>query len=71
MSDVESRFNRHVTRVIAESGDHKAIDDEIQDNVIAPCVKAHSTQDHEITANHVDEVLYYLAGNCHLAWDND
>lgn len=71
MSDVDSRYKRHVSRVIAESGNAEAIDEEIQKKVINPCVELHSSNDHEITAKHVDEVLYYLAGNCHLAWDND
>ena len=71
MSDVETRYKRHVSRVIAEDGSSKEIDEEIQDKVIEPCVELHSTTDHEITSKHVDEALYFLAGNCHLAWDND
>ncbi|MBO9411766.1 MULTISPECIES: ABC-three component system protein [unclassified Ruegeria] len=71
LSDVEARYNRHVARVIAESGCAKDIDQEIQEQVIEPCLKGHSSPEHEITAGHVDGALYYLAGNCHLAWDND
>jgi pimeloyl-ACP methyl ester carboxylesterase len=71
MSDVETRYKRHVSRVIAENGSAKEIDEEIQSRVIEPCVELHSTADHEITSKHVDEALYFLAGNCHLAWDND
>ena len=57
---------RHVSRVIAEDGSSKEIDEEIQDKVIEPCVELHSTTDHEITSKHVDEALYFLAGELSL-----
>jgi hypothetical protein len=71
MADVESRFNRHVARVIAEGRDQAEIDGAIQDYVLDPCIAAHSTADQAISAHAVDGALYYLAGNCHIAWDND
>ena len=70
LADVESRFNRHVARVIAEECDTAEVDQVVQDQVIAPCATNHSSDDNEITASLVDGALYYLAGNCHLAWDN-
>tara|TARA_R110000787_G_scaffold25655_5_gene71999 strand:+ start:2889 stop:4187 length:1299 start_codon:yes stop_codon:yes gene_type:complete len=71
MADVESRFNRHVARVIAEGRDQAEVDVAIQDYVLDPCVAVHSTTDQAISAHAVDGALYYLAGNCHIAWDND
>lgn len=71
MSDIESRFSRHVTRAIAEAKSEKDVDTTIQDEVVQPCVENHSTKEAEITSALVDGGLYYLAGNCHLAWDND
>lgn len=70
LADVESRFSRHVARVIAEEGSAAEIDQAVQDQVIAPCAASHSSDENEITAGLVDGALYYLAGNCHLAWDN-
>ena len=70
MADVESRFNRHVSRVVAGHADSAAIDQAVQDQVVGPCTATHSTAENEITAGLVDGALYYLAGNCHLAWDN-
>lgn len=69
MSEVESRFNRHVPRAISEGACAKAIDGIIQDEVISPCVTLETGSD-AVTATLVDGALYYLAGNCHLAWDN-
>ncbi|MGO7120894.1 ABC-three component system protein [Rhizobium leguminosarum] len=69
MSEVESRFNRHVPRAIAEGECAKAIDGIIQNEVISPCVALETGSD-PVTATLVDGALYYLAGNCHLAWDN-
>lgn len=71
MADVESRFNRHVARVIADGGELSDVDSAIQDYVIDPCIDVHSTTDQTVSANVVDGALYYLAGNCHIAWDND
>lgn len=71
MADVESRFNRHVARVIADGGELSDVDSAIQDFVLDPCIEVHSTTDQAISANVVDGALYYLAGNCHIAWDND
>lgn len=70
LADVESRFSRHVARVIAEDGSAAEVDQAVQDQVIAPCAANHSSDENEITAGLVDGALYFLAGNCHLAWDN-
>ncbi|MFC5386832.1 ABC-three component system protein [Aquamicrobium segne] len=69
MSEVESRFSRHVPRAIAEGACAQAIDGIIQNEVISPCVVLETGSD-AVTATLVDGALYYLAGNCHLAWDN-
>lgn len=69
MSEVESRFNRHVQRAIAEGACAQVIDGIIQNEVISPCVALETGSD-AVTATLVDGALYYLAGNCHLAWDN-
>ena len=70
LADVESRFNRHVARVVAADGGDAEVDQVVQDQVIDPCTELHSASNNEITAGLVDGALYYLAGNCHLAWDN-
>lgn len=70
MSEVESRFNRHVARAIAAGACDATIDGIIQNDVISPCAALDSSKDEPITAGLVDGALYYLAGNCHVAWDN-
>lgn len=70
MADVESRFERHVGRVIAADGLDVEVDKVVQEQVIDPCTTSHSSNNDEINAGLVDGALYYLAGNCHLAWDN-
>lgn len=69
MSDVESRFKRHVVRAIAEGGCAGTVDTIIQKDVISPCAEVESDGE-ALTAGLVDGALYYLAGNCHVAWDN-
>jgi HPt (histidine-containing phosphotransfer) domain-containing protein len=70
MSEVESRFNRHVARAIAAGACDATIDGIIQNDVISPCAALNSSKDEPMTAGLVDGALYYLAGNCHVAWDN-
>lgn len=70
MSEVESRFNRHVARAIAAGACDATIDGIIQNDVISPCAALDSSMDEQMTAGLVDGALYYLAGNCHVAWDN-
>lgn len=70
MSEVESRFHRHVTRAIAAGACDATIDEIIQNDVISPCAALDSSKDEPMTAGLVDGALYYLAGNCHLAWNN-
>lgn len=69
MADVESRYKRHVVRTIASAAPPAEVDEAIQ-KVVDHCTELHSTGEHPITANIVDGALYYLAGNCHLAFDN-
>lgn len=70
MADVETRFNRHVSRAVADDLDPTTVDHIIESSVVTPCTEIHSSKDEEISAALVESALYYLAGNCHLAWDN-
>ena len=69
LSDVESRFARHVRRPISEGASLAEVDHAIQSEVLDPCVENFSTPGGEITSALVDNALYYLAGNCNVSWD--
>lgn len=71
MADVETRFHRHIDRLTASGADTGTIDNQIQTTVIDPCTANHSTAGQDISASLVDSAVYYLAGNCHIRWDND
>jgi triacylglycerol esterase/lipase EstA (alpha/beta hydrolase family) len=70
MADVETRFNRHVVKLIVDGAPPTEIDNAIQTDIVNPCSTIHSTIGHEISASLVDSAIYYLAGNCHVRWDN-
>lgn len=70
MADVETRFNRHVARLIAAGAPPEAVDEAIQREIVNPCATTHSVAGSEISASLVDSALYYLAGNCHIRWDD-
>lgn len=71
LADVESRYARHVARVLSAGATTALVDHAIQQDVIDPCVARFSSDGNEITSSLVDNALYYLAGNCHVSWDND
>ena len=70
MADIEARFNRHVLREVTSGGSLAAVDKIIQEDVVDPVLKTYGAPDTQISASTVDGALYYLAGNCHLRWDN-
>ncbi len=70
MSNIETRFNRHVLPAVLSHKSNSEIDMLVQDAVLDPTVKAHELVGDEITASLIESALYYLAGNCHLRWDD-
>jgi len=70
MSDIETRYRRHVGPLIASASQAATIDHVLQEAVIDPCLKAHDADGGEGTSGLVDSAFYYLAGNCHVSWDN-
>ena len=70
MSDIETRFHRHVSPIIAAKQDAAAVDAALQLNVLDAALKAHDADGADGTPALVDSAFYYLAGNCHVGWDN-
>lgn len=70
MSDIETRYHRHVGPLIASSTEAATIDHTLQEAVLDPCLKAHDADGGQGTSGLVDSAFYYLAGNCHVSWDN-
>lgn len=71
LSDVESRFNRHIVPSIADGAHARQINQQVQDAVIDAALKAHMTETPDVTASLVESALYYLTGNCHVRWDRN
>jgi hypothetical protein len=71
LSDVESRFNRHVAPSIADGAPAHQINRQVQDAVIDAALKAHMAETPDATASLVESALYYLTGNCHVRWDDN
>lgn len=69
MSNIETRFQRHIAPLIAAAGDSTSIDTALQNAVLDPSLSAHDADGGEGTSGLVDSAFYYLAGNCHVGWD--
>jgi pimeloyl-ACP methyl ester carboxylesterase len=70
MSNIETRFHRYVHPAIAAGQNATVVDALLQENVLDPCLKAHDEDGVDGTPAMVDSAFYYLAGNCHVGWDN-
>lgn len=71
MSDVETRFNRHVRPAIEKGNDETQINQLVQEKIIEPVLASQLAQTEDVTATLVENSLYYLTGNCHVRWDAD
>lgn len=71
LSSIETRFQRHVAAAIANGQSRSTVDSLIQENVLDPTLLAYDADGGEGTSSFVDSAYYYLAGNCHIGWDNE
>jgi protein SERAC1 len=68
MSNIESRFHRHVAPAIHSQMNATEINNLLQDKVLDPSLKAQDEDGGDDTLNTVESAYYYLAGNCHIGW---
>ena len=71
MSDVETRFNRHVRPAIEKGRSETQVNKLVQDMIIEPVLASQLTQTEDVTPTLIENALYYLTGNCHVRWDAD
>ena len=70
MSNVDTRFHRHVTPLLIAGDENHKVDLVLQEAVLDPSLQALESDGGDATAKLVDSALYYLAGNCHLRFDH-
>jgi hypothetical protein len=70
MSNIETRFHRHVVPAIVTGKALEVIEELVQQNVLDPCLNADDADAGDSTPALVDSAYYYLAGNCHIGWGN-
>ncbi len=70
LNDVESRFQRHVHSLIVEKASNPDVNKSLQEHVIDPVVKKHETTD-GFHAGKVDEMIYFLTGQCYIRWNHE
>jgi pimeloyl-ACP methyl ester carboxylesterase len=71
MSDVETRFKRHVRPLIAAGKDETLVNGAVQTFVIMPALEKQLAETDDVSAAVVVSALYYLTGNCHVRWDEN
>jgi pimeloyl-ACP methyl ester carboxylesterase len=71
LSNIETRFQRHVAPAITVGESRAAIDRLVQDLVLDPSLSADDADGGCGTQSYVESAYYYLAGNCHIGWDED
>jgi len=69
LSNINSRFHRHVRPLIESDAPPSVIDDCVQERVLDPSLEGFNNENGQGTAGLADGAYYYLAGNCHIGWD--
>jgi hypothetical protein len=69
LSNINSRFHRHVRPLIEADAAPSAIQDCVQQRVLEPSLESFNNENGRGTAGLADGAYYYLAGNCHIGWD--
>lgn len=69
LSNINSRFHRHVRPLIDSDASSSAIQDCVQERVLDPSLESFNNENGQGTAGLADGAYYYLAGNCHIGWD--
>jgi protein SERAC1 len=71
LSNIETRFQRHVAPAIAAGTTRAAIDQLVQERVLDPSLSADDADGGTGTQSYVESAYYYLAGNCHIGWNEN
>jgi len=69
LSNIDSRFRRHVKPLIEAGADQGMVNSTLQEKVLDPSLKSFDQDTGNATAGTVDGAYYWLAGNCHIGWD--
>jgi hypothetical protein len=69
LSNIETRFQRHVAPTVANGGARATIDRLVQAEVLDPTLSADDADGGSATQAYIESAYYYLAGNCHIDWD--
>jgi hypothetical protein len=69
LSDINSRFRRHVRPLIETDAPAASIQDCVQERVLDPSLESFNADNGKGTAGLADGAYFYLAGNCHIGWD--
>lgn len=70
MTNIEMRFHQHIGPLIQVGECEANINQAVMNKVIEPSLVASREQGAKLSIGVVESAMYYLAGNCHLGWDN-
>jgi hypothetical protein len=68
LSNIETRFQRHVAPTVTAGGKRGIVDKLVQESVLDPTLSADNADGGSATQSYVESAYYYLAGNCHIGW---
>lgn len=67
LGEVESRFHRHVYPLLAEGADIAKVNQAVQQYVVDPIVSQFGASEN-VNAGTIDEMIFYLTGQCNIRW---
>lgn len=69
LADMAVNFDYAVKPLVQSGESRQVIDSAILEKVIGPCYQSLESNPLGFHKGHIQEFLYFLAGNCHVRWD--
>ncbi|WP_432591509.1 ABC-three component system protein [Stenotrophomonas maltophilia] len=70
LSNVETRFHQQIGPLISEGAAQSVINGAVVEKVLEPSLAAARASGGAVNIGSIESAMYYLAGNCHIGWDN-
>lgn len=70
LSNVETRFHQQIGPLISEGAGQSVINGAVVEKVLEPSLAAVRASGSNVNIGSIESAMYYLAGNCHIGWDN-
>ncbi len=70
LTEIKTKHNAYVQPAVLEGATRREIDMIIDNKIVEYIKQTLNGTDYAISSNRIYGLIYFLAGNCHIRWDN-